>query len=258
MNAVPFPLGAPRAHAHAEYRAAGRDSLAELVERHTALVSRLAHHLCARLPANVDVGDLVQAGMIGLIEASRSYDAAQGASFETYASIRIRGAMLDEVRKGDWMPRSVHRRAREAAQAVRAIEQRTGRAAAPADVARALGMSREDYDHLLEDAVRGQVLSLDMHVEEHGDARLPALQADASPSGRYESAKFSAALAEAIGGLPEREALVLSLYYEQELNLREIGATLGVSESRVCQIHGQALLRVRSRLAGWIDDTACA
>ena len=116
MNAVPFPLGAPRAHAHAEYRAAGRDSLAELVERHTALVSRLAHHLCARLPANVDVGDLVQAGMIGLIEASRSYDAAQGASFETYASIRIRGAMLDEVRKGDWMPRSVHRRAREAAE----------------------------------------------------------------------------------------------------------------------------------------------
>ena len=231
----------------AQYRAVQRGPLLEVVERHTELVRRIAHHLAARLPASVEIDDLVQAGMLGLIEAASNFDSEQGASFETYASIRIRGAMIDEIRKGDWTPRSVHRRSREAAEAIRRIEQATGRAATGAEVARALGLSPEEYARLLEDAVSGQVLSLDSHLEDHGEAHLPCDSA-AAPDRQVVAEEFRRHLADAIGRLPEREQLVLSLYYEQELNLKEIGAVLGVSESRVCQIHGQAMLRLRARL----------
>lgn len=231
----------------AQYRAVQRSASAEVVERHADLVRRIAHHLAARLPASVEVDDLVQAGMLGLIEAARNFDSDQGASFETYASIRIRGAMIDEIRKGDWTPRSVHRRTREAAETTRRLEQSHGRAATGGEIAEALGLGPEEYARLLEDAVSGQVLSLDSHVEDHGEVSLPA-GAEASPERELRAAEFRKALATAIGQLPEREQLVLSLYYEQELNLREIGAVLGVSESRVCQIHGQAILRLRGRL----------
>jgi RNA polymerase sigma factor for flagellar operon FliA len=229
----------------AQYRAVQRSASVEVVERHADLVRRIAHHLAARLPASVEVDDLVQAGMLGLIEAARNFDSDQGASFETYASIRIRGAMIDEIRKGDWTPRSVHRRTREAAEITRQIEQSSGRAATGAEVAQAMGLAPEEYARLLEDAVSGQVLSLDSHIDDHGE---PNVAAGESPERRLQAAEFRQALAGAIGQLPEREQLVLSLYYEQELNLREIGAVLGVSESRVCQIHGQAMLRLRSRL----------
>ena len=231
----------------AQYRAVQRSASVEVVERHADLVRRIAHHLAARLPASVEVDDLVQAGMLGLIEAARNFDSDQGASFETYASIRIRGAMIDEIRKGDWTPRSVHRRTREAAEVTRQIEQTTGRAATGAEVAQALGLGAEEYARLLEDAVSGQVLSLDSHIDDHGEPNVAA-GAAYSPERRLQAAEFRRALAEAIGQLPEREQLVLSLYYEQEMNLREVGAVLGVSESRVCQIHGQAMLRLRSRL----------
>src|SRR5690606_27550013 len=158
--------------AAAQYRAVQRASANDTVVRHSDLVRRIAHHLAARLPASVEIDDLVQAGMIGLIEASRSYDPEQGASFETYASIRIRGSMIDESRRGDWVPRSVHRRARDAAAAVREIEQAAGRAATPQEVAARLDMPLPDYLRLLEDASRGQVLSLDSHVEDHGDVQV--------------------------------------------------------------------------------------
>jgi len=233
--------------AAAEYRAVQRAGAHECVTRHADLVRRIAHHLAARLPASVELDDLIQAGMIGLIEAARGYDPEQGASFETYASIRIRGAMIDEVRRGDWAPRSLHRQARRAAAAIRELEQRHGRAAAPAEVAAALDMPLPDYQRLLEEAVRGQVLSLEAQIDEHGEPRL-ARQGGPSPEQMQTRTEFRAALVEAIGQLPERERLVLSLYYEQELNLKEIGAVLEVSESRVCQIHGQAMLRLRGRL----------
>lgn len=223
----------------------------EMVARHADLVRRIAHHLAARLPASVEVDDLIQAGMVGLLEAARQYDHKAGASFETYASIRIRGAMIDEIRRGDWVPRSVHRKAREAAEATRRIEQREGRAATSREIARELGLSLDEYGRLLEGAARGFLSSLEEDAEEHGDARVAAHAPAAGEE--IESEQFQQALAQAIEGLPERERLVLSLYYEQELNLREIGAVLGITESRVCQIHGQAMVRLRSRLQDWRD-----
>lgn len=238
-----------------EYRAvAAGHGANEVVREHAELVRRIAHHLAARLPASVDVADLIQAGMIGLIEAARQFRAGQGAVFTTYASIRIRGAMIDEIRRCDWVPRSVHRRMREAAETLRRVEQRKGKAATSAEVAAAMDMPLADYQQLLDNAARGHVLSLEAQVEEGGEPRFAA--DEPAPETQLERADFRRELAAAIADLPEREQMVLSLYYEQELNLKEIGAVLGVSESRVSQVHGQAMLRLRARLADWSVDDA--
>lgn len=217
-----------------------------LVARHAELVKRIAYHLAGRLPPSVEVDDLIQAGMIGLLEAAAAYSADRGASFETYAGIRIRGAMIDALRKLDWAPRSVHRKAREAAAAMRSIEEREGREARDGEVARALGIEMEEYGRIMQDAAVCHVASID---DSTGAAEVADRSAD--PDRDAESGELRTAMAEAIGGLPERERLVMSLYYDEELNLKEIGAVLGVSESRACQIHGQALVRLRARLREW-------
>lgn len=237
--------------AAAAYRASmPRHDAAEVVERHGELVRRIAHHLAARLPSSVEVDDLIQAGMLGLLDAARNFQDDQGAAFETYASIRIRGSMIDEIRRGDWVPRSVHRRYRNVVAATRRVEQLTGRSATTQEVAAQLEVSLEDYHRMLEEASRGQLISLDAHTEEYdGEPRVAA--SVATPASAFDYSEFRESLGGAIGELPEREQLVLSLYYEQELNMREIGAVLSVSESRVCQIHGQAMLRLRARLGDW-------
>lgn len=240
----------------AQYRANHAPAPALLIERNSELVRRIAHHLAARLPASVELDDLIQAGMLGLIEAARNFQSDQGATFETYASIRIRGAMIDEIRRGDWVPRSVHRSYRSIVAATREVEQRTGRAATSQEIAREMEVSLDEYHHMLEDAARGQLVSLEAHAEDHdGEARI-ATPVGATPAREFLHGAFRSALGEAIGQLPEREQLVLSLYYEQEMNLREIGAVLSVSESRVCQIHGQAVLRLRARLGDWGSEDA--
>lgn len=229
------------------YKAVSNASNADaLVLRHAELVKRIAYHLAGRLPASVEVDDLIQAGMLGLLEAAAHYTADRGASFETYAGIRIRGAMLDALRKLDWAPRSVHRKAREVAGAMRAVEEREGREAQDAEVAAELGLPLEEYHRIVQDAAFCQVASLDdaagaADIADHGQ----------DPGREAEQGELRTAMATAIAGLPERERLVMSLYYDEELNLKEIGAVLGVSESRVCQIHGQALARLRSRLREW-------
>lgn len=227
---------------------------AELLRKHADLVRRIAYHLVARLPASVEVDDLIQAGLMGLMEASRHYSETAGASFETFASIRIRGAMIDEIRKGDWAPRSVHRRARDAAAAIRRIEQASGHEAAATDIAAAMGISLEDYHQIAGDAARSQVMSLHRENGEEDESSRIAAPAGAEPLSRLEKSEFAGALAQAIDGLPEREKQIMALYYQEELNLKEIGAVLGVTESRVCQLHGQALMRLRARLKDWRED----
>ncbi len=226
----------------------------EIVLRHADLVKRIAYHLVSRMPPSVEVDDLIQAGMIGLLDAAKHYSASKGANFETYAGIRVRGAMLDEVRKSDWTPRSVHRSMREMAEVVRRIENEKGQDATPADIARGLGVSLEEYHKLIKDAASCRVFSFDQMGGGDEDSSPADYARDDRPGpfDHMEDEGFREALAAAIEHLPEREKLVLSLYYDEDMNLREIGEVLDVSESRVCQIHGQALVRLRARLTEWL------
>jgi len=193
--------------------------------------------------------------MLGLLDAAKHYSANKGANFETYAGIRIRGAMLDEVRKSDWTPRSVHRNMREMADVVRKIENEKGHDASPSDIAGALGVTIEEYHKLVQDAASCRLFSFDQMGSSDDDSS-PADHARDERPGPFDNIQdngFRDALATAIAQLPEREKLVLSLYYDEDMNLREIGEVLEVSESRVCQIHGQALVRLRARLAEWLS-----
>jgi RNA polymerase sigma factor for flagellar operon FliA len=233
----------------AAYAATAGRSPEALVQEYAPLVKRIANHLKGRLPDGVDLDDLIQVGLIALLEAARHYSSEKGASFETYAGIRVRGAMLDEVRSNDWAPRSVYRRQREITAAMQAVENRTGQAADARAIAEELGVSLEEYFRMLTSASTHRMLSLDDEDPDREAATGQIPDPDRDPCAELESDEFRAAVAGAISALPEREALVMSLYYDEELNLKEIGAVLGVSESRVCQIHGQALARLRSRLA---------
>jgi RNA polymerase sigma factor for flagellar operon FliA len=226
-----------------------------LVREHEGLVRRIAYHLLARLPASVQVEDLIQSGVIGLIEAARSFDDSQGARFETYAGIRIRGAMIDELRRSDWTPRSVHKHYRQIAAAMNLLEGRLGRAPSDAELARELEVDVSTCQQWLRDSSSAQVMSLD-ELNAVGEAWIDSVR-DAGEAPDYVAAgdDFRRDLVTAIEQLPEREKLVMSLYYDEELNLREIGEVLEVSESRVCQLHGQAMVRLRGRLQGWLDTT---
>ena len=221
------------------------------INAHAPLVKRIAFHLHSRLPPSVQVEDLIQAGMIGLLEAMSNYDSTQGASFETYAGIRIRGAMLDEIRVGDWTPRTVRRQNRELMQAVKEVEDAKGGEASDAEVAEHMGIDINDYHRLVGNAAGSRLFSLDderMSGDWHDSL---AGESDAGPEALCEGQSFKRAVADAIEELPERERLVMALYYDEELTLKEVGAVLGLSESRVCQIHGNALVRLRSRLGDW-------
>jgi RNA polymerase sigma factor for flagellar operon FliA len=224
-----------------------------MVMRHAELVKRIAYHLAGRLPASVEVSDLIQAGMLGLLEAASNYTADRGASFETYAGIRIRGAMLDALRKLDWAPRSVHRKARAAAAAMREVEAEFGREARDLEVAERMGVSLEEYHKIAHDAASCRVASLDETTGDDDSLLGRVEDESADPFQDATEEGFRAALAHAIRELPERERLVMSMYYDDELNLKEIGAVLKVTESRVCQLHGQALVRLKARLVDWRD-----
>ena len=237
--------------AYSSVAAASERSDDTLVTENIGLVKRIAYHLAARLPSCVDVDDLIQSGMIGLLEAAANFDAERGASFETYAGIRIRGAMLDDIRKLDWTPRSVHHKYRQVSDAIQLIEAETGRAAEPAEVAEHLGISIDEYHKILADSAGSRLFSLDEAQDEPEKQRpLPAAKG-ATPDEALFDAQFREKLVGAIEALPERDRLVLSLYYEQELNLKEIGQVLEVSESRVCQIHAQAVTRLRKAAEHW-------
>ncbi len=223
------------------------------VEHYAPLVKKIAYHLLAKMPASVQLDDLIQAGMLGLLEAAQKFDGSKGASFETYAGIRIKGSMVDEMRRGDWVPRSVHRNARRISQAMTRLEASLGREATDAEVAAYLEIPLDDYHSMLGDSMGGRLFSYNEEIDDEDscvsseESSLP-LQ---DPAKGVQQQGMQTALAHAISQLPEREQMVLSLYYEQELNLKEIGLVLGVSESRVSQIHSQAALRLKGKLSGW-------
>ncbi|EKN3348041.1 RNA polymerase sigma factor FliA [Yersinia ruckeri] len=232
------------------YTAEGVMDKNSLWQRYVPLVRHEALRLQVRLPASVELDDLLQAGGIGLLNAVERYDALQGTAFTTYAVQRIRGAMLDELRSRDWAPRSVRRNAREVAQATRQVEQKVGRPASEQEVAQILDISLVEYRQILLDTNNSQLFSYDEWREEHGESVEPVLDGldDANPLQQLLEGNLRQRVIEAIEALPEREKMVLTLYYQEELNLKEIGAVLEVGESRVSQLHSQAIKRLRARL----------
>lgn len=234
---------------HAMYAEVGNLTESDQIIRHASLVKRIAYHLLNRLPPTVQVDDLIQAGMVGLLEAAGNFNATRGASFETFAGIRIRGAMIDEIRRSDWAPRSVHRKFREVTEAIRKIEHETGENAQDADVAGLLGISLSEYHQILLDSSAATIHSIEA-LEENNDNLQPR-SSESTPEQNLGSEEYQHGLAQAIKSLPQKENLVMSLYYDDELNFREIGEVLEVTESRICQLHGQALIRIKTKMSDW-------
>ncbi|MEN3365671.1 MAG: polymerase sigma factor FliA [Burkholderiales bacterium] len=233
------------------YTVSGKVNKDHLLVDHAPLVKRLAHQMRAKLPPSVEVDDLIQAGMIGLLDAVNRYEETHGAQFETYAVQRIRGAMLDELRGSDWLPRSIRQNMRKIETAMTALQQRLGRHPSETEVAEQLKMSLTEYQEMLGDSGGHQLIYYeDFHDSEGNENFLDRYCVDESsdPLQVLVNGGFRAAVVEAISFLPEREKIVMGLYYEQELNLKEIGAVMGVSESRICQLHSQAVARLRARL----------
>ncbi|MDX5433711.1 MAG: RNA polymerase sigma factor FliA [Halomonas sp.] len=220
---------------------------ADLLDEYLPLVRRQALSMQVRLPASIELDDLIQAGMVGLLEALGRFDATQGASFATFASQRIRGAMLDELRSRDWLPRSVRRNARTVDEAVRRLEQQLGRPAEENEIAAELDMELEEYRQLLSDTNSGHLLPFEVLMAEGIEPGIEDASVD-TPYRVLVDEEKRQQLAEGIEALPEREKLLMALYYQEELNLKEIGVVLGVTESRVCQLHSQAVSRLRARL----------
>jgi RNA polymerase sigma factor for flagellar operon FliA len=230
-----------------------RDPREEEILKYAPLVKKVALHLKARLPASVQLDDLIQVGMIGLMEATQNYVGEQGASFETYAGIRIKGAMLDEIRQNDWAPRSVHKNARTISEAISKLSHTLGRQPYETEIAEFMGVSLDNYRQMLQDANTSQIIAIEDLGVTDDVLSDPNVQGDyKSPLVHITREEFSKQLAQAIRKLPEKDALILSLYYDEELNLKEIGQILEVSESRSSQLLSQAIVRLRAILADWI------
>ena len=234
------------------YTAHGQLDRDALIRQHAPLVRRIAHHMIAKLPPNVELDDLIQVGMIGLADALSRYESSQGVQFETFASQRIRGAMLDELRDSDWMSRSSRKGQKDIEQAIRRLEQELGRAPRDSEIADAMELPLDEYQSLL-GKVRGTQLFYleDMSSSSEDDESfLDRYVADdsADPMAILRDHRLRQALVDAIETLPEREKYVMGMYYEHDMNLKEIAAVLEVTESRVCQLHSQAIARLRTKM----------
>jgi RNA polymerase sigma factor for flagellar operon FliA len=234
------------------YTAKGQLDRNAMIKQYQPLVRRLAHHMMVKLPANVQVDDLIQVGLIGLAEALTRYEAAQGVQFETFATQRIRGAMLDELRGNDWMSRSSRKSQKEIEQALRRLEHQLGRTPLESEIAADMGLSLVDYQALLgkvrgtqlvylEDMARGNEDD-DSYLDRH------VADSDADPMNMLRDQRLRQALVAAIKNLPEREQFIMSMYYEKDMNLKEIAAVLDVTESRICQLHSQSIARLRAKM----------
>lgn len=232
------------------YTTSGTLNRSGWIEEYAPLVKRIAHHIMAKLPASVEVDDIIQAGMMGLMDAVKRYEETQGAQFETYAAQRIRGAMLDELRNCDWLPRGIRKNMRQIEKAIHSLEQKFGRPPSEQEIARQMQLGLAQYQHMLQEARGHQLVYYEDYCggdDEHFFDR-HAVLAHAGPLDHLLDEDMRERLSHGIEELPEREKIMMGLYYEQDLNLREIGEIMGVSESRVCQIHTQAIARLRAML----------
>ena len=236
------------------YTAKGQLDKSSLIRQYSPLVRRLAHQMIAKLPANVELDDLIQVGLIGLTDALSRFDVGQGVQFETFATQRIRGAMLDELRGTDWMSRGTRRQQRSIEAAVHKLEQRLGRAPHESEIAAEMGISLGEYQEMLSKVRGTQLVYLEDISGDDGDEDfLDRHVSDdaADPMSLLQDHRMRSALVAAIKNLPEREQYVMSMYYEHDMNLKEIAAVLKVTESRVCQLHSQAIARLRVKLRDW-------
>ncbi|HEY9098887.1 MAG TPA: RNA polymerase sigma factor FliA [Thiobacillus sp.] len=232
-----------------------KTSLDDQVNKYAPLVKRIAYHMMARLPASVEVDDLIQVGLIGLLDAVSRFDGTQGAQFESYATQRVRGAMLDELREADWLPRHVRQKSRQIEAAISRLEQRLGKHPSEQQISTELSLSIDQYQSMLGDVKCSQLLYYEDFSDEDSASFLERYLVDGSddPLAVLEDEGFRDSLIFAIHHLPERERSMMGMYYEQDMNLKEIGVVLGVSESRVCQLHSQAVARLRAQLKIWKD-----
>ncbi|MBI2881383.1 MAG: FliA/WhiG family RNA polymerase sigma factor [Candidatus Tectomicrobia bacterium] len=246
------PVDAPVAGLDAEARN-------RFIEEFAPRVRYIASRIASRLPSHVDLGDLISCGVIGLIDAIEKFDPSKNVKFETYAEFRIRGAILDELRNLDWVPRSVRQKAAQLEKAYEGLERRMGRPATEEEVAQTLNLSIEGVHDLIGEVNGVTVLSLDelreLGFQEDSDsAAIESLASEVNNPGRSLAfQQVRRVLADAIDALPEKEKLVLSLYYYEELTMKEIAQVLEITESRVSQIHTKAVLRLRGRLRALKD-----
>jgi RNA polymerase sigma factor for flagellar operon FliA len=239
-----------------EYRRTGDQKIRDrLILTYAPLVKYVAGRLGSGLPAHVDEGDLVSYGLLGLMGAIERYDPSREIKFETYAITRIKGQIIDELRAMDWVPRSVRARARDIERAIAELEKKLERAPTDEEIAGKLGISTEELEDSLTDIARSSIAALDdLWTVSGGDGDQVALidtiedESAPDPQGSLSVTEQKEALADAIAGLPEREKLVVTLYYYEELTLREIGEVLNVTESRVSQLHTKAILRLKAHL----------
>jgi RNA polymerase sigma factor for flagellar operon FliA len=231
-----------------------------LIKKYLYLVRYVAGKMAMSVPPSVEIDDLVSSGVVGLMDAIGKYDPGRDTKFETYAVARIRGAIVDDLRSLDWVPRSVRRKARMIEEAYGSLENELGRAASDEEVSRKLNMSVEEFRSIVEEVVSAGLLSLDDFVGNQEGERttriidLVCAKDGVSPSSNIETEEMKDTLANAILNLPEKERTVVALYYYEDMTLKEIGRTLGVSESRVSQIHTKAMLRLRGRLKSVQDS----
>jgi RNA polymerase sigma factor for flagellar operon FliA len=221
-----------------------------LIEAHLPQVRFIADRLAAKLPPSVDRDDLIGAGVLGLLDAFEKYDPSRGVLFKTYAEMRVRGAMLDSLRDLDWAPRSMRRRAREVEAAYAQVEQQRGHKASEEEVAAALNLTVAEFQQLLSELNGLTITGFERDDDDDASARARQIQDDPAhtPLAVFERAELREKLAAAVDRLSERERQVVALYYLEELTMKEIGAVLGVTESRVSQVHTQAVLRLRANL----------
>lgn len=233
-----------------------REVAGDYVERFLPLVKRLAGQLMARLPACVEADDIVQAGLIGLMDAVNRFEEGQGVRFEAYAAQRIRGAMLDELRAGDWLPRSLRRSQREIERTISSLEQSLKRMPIASEIAGALELTMPEYREMLNETSSYQMVYIEDfsgtdELPQDGFLERYCADEEGNPMQLLQDRGFRQALVDAIASLPDRERKLMNMYYDDQLNFREIAATLGVTESRVCQLRTQAITRLRGKMKDW-------